>query len=104
MFDYTLLLVASLLAAVISMSIVGFFLRYVYGHIESRVVAHMILIILGAFGVFLTIFALLASPTYFFYVLVSTVPYSLIFVLIVTSGLNKNEKSRKKLSRVMLLG
>ncbi|MFW9894081.1 MAG: hypothetical protein ACFFFO_17895 [Candidatus Thorarchaeota archaeon] len=56
-FDATIAIVPIIAGAMISSLVVGLCLRSIYRNPEVRVIAHAILIILGAFGVFITIFA-----------------------------------------------
>jgi ABC-type sugar transport system permease subunit len=100
MFDPSLFFASIYIGAVFSTLIVGLCLRHLLENPKLRVLYRGIVIILGAFGVFFAIFSwsymLFQDPNleHFLPVFGLTVLYSLIFGLIVTSGLNKTEKKK----------
>ena len=94
MADSVLGFISTIFGAIISSLIVGIVLRVIYRNPEVRTVAHAIVIILGAFGVFCVI---TVGPILFFGrsfgVLAWSLPIliSLIIGLVATSGLNSAE-------------
>ncbi|KXH75880.1 MAG: hypothetical protein AM326_08370 [Candidatus Thorarchaeota archaeon SMTZ-45] len=102
MFDSSLVVASICAGAIISSLIVGVCLRFIYENIKSRVVANAILIILGAFGVFFTIFGWswmffqVPNREQFLPIFGFSVLYSLVFGLVLTSGLNKTESKKRK--------
>ena len=102
MFEANLVVASICIGAVLASLIVGLCLRYILGNPKLRVRYREIVIILGAFGVFFTIFGwswmLSLNPNlgHTLPILGFAVLYSLIFGIVVTSGLNRKKNRRRK--------
>lgn len=102
MFDSPLVYPFICIGAIAATLIVGLSLRPIFSKSKLGITARLIVLFLAAFGVFCTIFGwsymLFHDPNleHFFPVFGFSVLYSIIFGLIVTSGLNKSEKRRRK--------
>jgi hypothetical protein len=102
MFDASLFVPSIYIGTIFFTIIVGLCFRYLFGSPKLRFVTNVVAIILGAFGVFCTIFGwswiFFHDPNlgHFLPVFGLSVLYSLIFGLIVTSGLNTTKKKKRK--------